>query len=252
MAGFSNGANCQAVLLDPSREGIPGCLPGFVSLGRRNMLDNFKALSGKSLFVLYSKRAWESTGRRSPPRRSRPAPTPELRRDEGRGPRSAAGSIRRSATGSSGGCCTRIFPEAFRAMTEAVKTTTALGRKRSGSTTGCPACWWTMPGRKSAPTREAFGKMCAACDGAAGGSSQMQGTLGRRRSGHLEEVRDEMVPLPGIEEGAGGVRPLRSGGACGPPGAAESGSRKFLDEWEGFRCASMAVEKLWRSWRPGI
>src|SRR5207247_6358841 len=56
VAGFSNGANCQAVLLNRAKE-FRDAFKGFVLWEGGNMLDAFKGLSGKSLFVLYGEKS---------------------------------------------------------------------------------------------------------------------------------------------------------------------------------------------------
>lgn len=239
VAGFSNGANCQAVLLNRVKE-FRDAFRGYVLWDGGNMLDNYKALAGKSLFVLYGEKslgkAYGAPLAASAVKAGADADFVEMKGVGHEAPPSYHPQIRDWIQRK---VLYKDLPDAFRGMTEAVKHSRWPEAVRQYNRVA--GLLVDEAREEVGPTKEAFRKMCAACDEAAAklpGSEPTKSTLAG-----WKKFAVEWFPCPGAEK----VRE-----ACNRYGEAELGAagtqvkalRKFIDDWDGFAVRLSGIAAL--------
>jgi hypothetical protein len=238
-AGFSNGANCQAVLLNRVKE-FKDAFRGFVLWDGGNMLDNFKALPGKSLFVLYGEKslgkAYGAPLAASAVKAGADADFVEMKGVGHEAPPSYHPQIRDWIQRK---VLYKDMPDAFRGMTEAVKHSRWAEAVRQYNRVSGLLVDDTR--EEAAPTQEAFKKICAACEDAARklpGSEPSKSTLAA-----WKKFAIDWFPCPGAD---------KAREACNRYGESEleavtgqpKALRKFLEEWEGFDVRRSAIAAL--------
>jgi hypothetical protein len=243
VGGFSNGANCQAILLNRVKEFADG-FKGFLLWEGGNMVDNFKALQGHSLFVLYGEK---SLGKYGPPiaaSASKAGADAEFFEMKGVGHDAPASFNPKVRDWVERKVLFKDLPEAFRAMTDAVKRSRWAEAVREYN--------WVAgvllddSREEIGPTKEAFRKISLAAEEAAG---KLQGSEpNRATSGIWKKFVRDWSPCPAVEKvrsavGRLGEDELKEILAQAEPGRPKT-LRKFMEEWEGFSVREAAVASL--------
>jgi hypothetical protein len=237
-AGFSNGANCQAVLLNRSKE-FRDAFKGYVLWEGGNMLDNFKALPGKSLFVLYGEKSLGKYGAPIAASASKAGADADFVEMKGVGHDAPASYNPQVRDWILRKVLFKDLPNAFRGMTEAVKHSRWPEAVRQYNRVS--GLLVDDAREEVTPTREAFQKICAACEEAV---PKLPGTVPSKATVVAwRKFATEWTPCPGADK----VRE-----ACNRYGEAELADlqgqpkslRKFLEDWEGFAVRRAAVAQL--------
>jgi len=243
VGGFSNGANCQAVLLNKVKE-FADDFKGFLLWEGGNMLDNFKVLQGHSLFVLYGEKSLGKYGAPIAASASKAGADAEFFEMKGVGHDAPASFNSKVRDWIERKVLFKDLPEAFRAMTEAVK------RARWGEAVReyhrVSGVLLDDSREEAGPTKEAFRKISLAAEEAAGklpGSEPTKATCGLWR----KFVRD-WSPCPAVEKvrdalDRQGQDDLKEVNGL-PDSARSKALRKFMEEWEGFSVREAAVASL--------
>jgi len=243
VGGFSNGANCQAVLLNKVKE-FADAFKGFLLWEGGNMLDNFKVLPGHSLFVLYGEKSLGKYGAPIAASASKAGADADFFEMKGVGHDAPASFNPKVRDWIERKVLFKELPEAFRAMTDAVK------RSRWGEAVReynrVSGVLLDDSREEAGPTKEAFRKISLAAEGAAEklpGSEPTKATCGVWR----KFVRD-WSPCPAGEkvraavdrQGQDDLKEVNSL----PESARPKALRKFMEEWEGFPVREAAVASL--------
>jgi hypothetical protein len=204
------------------------------------MLDNFKALPGKSLFVLYGEKslgkAYGAPIAASAVKAGADADFVEMKGVGHDAPASYHPQLRDWIQRK---VLYKDLPDAFRGMSDAVKHSRWPEAVRQYNRVS--GLLVDDAREEAAPTKEAFRKMCAACDEAAGklpGSDPSKATLAA-----WKKFATEWSPCPGADkarEACDRYGESQLAAANGQPKAL----RKFLDDWEGFAVRQSAIAAL--------
>ena len=239
VAGFSNGANCQAVLLNRVKE-FREAFRGFILWDGGNMLDNYKALAGKSLFALYGEKSLGKTYGAplvaSAVKAGADADFVEMKGVGHDAPPSYHPQIRDWIQRK---VLYKDLPDAFRGMTEAVKHSRWPEAVRQYNRVS--GLLVDEAREEVAPTKEAFRKMCAACDDAAAklpGSEPARATLAA-----WKKFATEWSPCPGAEKAREACNRYGESDLAAANGQSKA-LRRFMEEWEGFAVRQSAVAAL--------
>src|SRR5579862_8825486 len=243
VGGFSNGANCQAVLLNKVKEFADG-FKGFLLWEGGNMLDNFKVLPAHSLFVLYGEKSLGKYGAPIALSASKAGADAEFFEMKGVGHDAPASFNPKVRDWIERKVLFKDLPDAFRAMTDAVKRSRWAEAVREYHRVS--GVLLDDSREEVGPTKEAFRKISLAAEEAAGklpGSEPTKATCGVWK----KFVRD-WSPCPAIEkvraavdrEGEDDLKEVASQPETSRPKAL----RKFMEEWEGFAVREAAVASL--------
>lgn len=238
VAGFSNGANCQAVLLNRVKE-FRDAFRGFILWEGGNMLDNFKALPGKSLYVLYGEKSLGKYGAPIAASAVKAGADSDFFEMKGVGHDAPASYNPQVRDWIQRKVLYKDLPDAFKAMTDAVKQSRWPEAVRQYNRVSGLLVDETR--EEVAPTREAFRKMGDACDGAAAklpGSEPSKATVAA-----WKKFATEWFPCPGAEKAREACSRYGTGELASVGGQAKA-LRKFMEEWEGFAVRKSAVEAL--------
>ncbi|HVR86421.1 MAG TPA: hypothetical protein VMU54_19015 [Planctomycetota bacterium] len=243
VGGFSNGANCQAVLLNKVKEFADG-FKGFLLWEGGNMLDNFKVLQGHSLFVLYGEKSLGKYGAPIAVSASKAGADAEFFEMKGVGHDAPASFNPKVHDWIERRVLFKDLPDAFRAMTDAVKRSRWAEAVREYHRVSGVLLDDTR--EEAGPTKEAFRKISLAAEEAAGklpGAEPTKATVGVWK----KFVRD-WSPCPAIEkvraavdrEGEDELKEVLAQAESARPRALH----KFMEEWEGFNVREAAVASL--------
>jgi hypothetical protein len=239
VAGFSNGANCQSVLLNRIPE-FREAFRGYILWDGGNQLSNFKALSGKSLYVLYGEKSLgRAYGAPIAASASKAGADAEFVEMKGVGHDAPASYHPQIKEWIEKHVLYKDLPEAFRALTDAVKQSRWPEAVRQYVRVS--GLLIDEAREEVAPTREAFRKMCAACDDAAAklpGSEPTKATLAA-----WKKFATEWFPCPGAEKAREGCNRFGESELEAARGQAKA-LRKFLDDWKGFAVRQSAIDAL--------
>jgi hypothetical protein len=243
IGGFSNGANCQAVLLNRVRE-FADAFKGFLLWEGGNMLDNFKVLSGKSLFVLYGQNSLGKYGAPIAASAQKAGADAEFFEMKGVGHDAPASFDPKVHDWIDRKVIYRDLPDAFRAMNA------SLGRSRWAEAVSLynrVSAMLLDESREEFPkTQEAHQKLCLAAQDAA---AKLPGSEPTKQTITLwKKFVSDWSPCPPTDK-------IRS--ACSAFGEAElkdvlleaetgraRALRKFLDEWSGYAVRASAIAAL--------
>src|SRR6185436_1970943 len=213
---------------------------GYVLWDGGNQLENFKALAGKSLFVLYGEKslgkAYGAPLVASAVKAGADADFVEMKGVGHEAPPSYHPQIRDWIQRK---VLYKDLPDAFRGMTEAVKHSRWPEAVRQYNRVS--GLLVDESREETAPTQDAFRKMCAACEDAAGklpGSEPTKATLPA-----WKKFAVEWFPCPGADKARQACN--RYGETeLAAAGAQPKALRKFLEEWEGFAVRLSALATL--------
>jgi hypothetical protein len=243
VGGFSNGANCQAVLLNKVKEFADG-FKGFLLWEGGNMLDNFKVLQGHSLFVLYGEKSLGKYGAPIAVSALKAGADSEFFEMKGVGHDAPASFNPRVHDWIERKVLFKDLPEAFHAMTDAVRRSRWTEAVREYNRVS--GVLLDDSREEAGPTKEAFRRISLAAEEAAGklpGSEPTKATCGIWR----RFVRD-WSPCQAVEKVRGALD--RQGEddlkevTSQPESARPKALRKFMDDWEGFSVREAAVASL--------
>jgi hypothetical protein len=131
------------------------------------------------------------------------------------------------------------LPDAFRGMTDAVKHSRWLEAVRQYNRVSGLLVDETR--EEAAPTREAFKRMCGACDEAA---TKLPGSEPTRASlAAWKKFAVDWFPCPGADKAREACNRYGEG-ELGSLGSQPKALRKFLEDWEGFAVRQSAVAAL--------
>ncbi|HLY09285.1 MAG TPA: hypothetical protein VKW04_08295 [Planctomycetota bacterium] len=243
VGGFSNGANCQAVLLNKVKEFADG-FKGFLLWEGGNMLDNFKVLPAHSLFVLYGEKSLGKYGAPIALSASKAGADAEFFEMKGVGHDAPASFNPKVRDWIERKVLFKDLPEAFRAMTDAVKRSRWAEAVREYNRVS--GVLLDDSREEVGPTKEAFRKISLAAEEAAG---KLPGPEPTKATGAVwrKFVRD-WSPCPAVEKVRAAVE--RQGEddlkevASQPETSRPKALRKFMEEWEGFAVREAAVASL--------
>jgi hypothetical protein len=238
VAGFSNGANCQAVLLNRVKE-FKDAFRGFILWEGGNMLDNFKALPGKSLYVLYGEKSLGKYGMPIAASAVKAGADSDFFEMKGVGHDAPASYHPQVRDWIQRKVLYKDLPDAFRAMTEAVKHSRWPEAVRQYNRVS--GLLVDDAREEVAPTREAFRKMCAACDDA---GSKLPGTDPTKATLAVwKKFATEWSPCPGADKARDGCNRYGEAELAAATGQAKA-LRKFMDDWDGFAVRQSAIAAL--------
>lgn len=243
IGGFSNGANCQAVLLNRVRE-FADAFKGFLLWEGGNMLDNFKVLSGKSLFVLYGQNSLGKYGAPIAASAQKAGADAEFFEMKGIGHDAPASFDPKVHDWIDRKVITRDLSDAFRAMNA------SLGRSRWAEAV---SLYNRVSGmllddsrEEYRKTQDAYQKLCQAAQDSAAklpGSEPTKQTIGL-----WKKFVSDWSPCPPADKIRAGCNSFAEAELKDVLLEAENGRarslRKFLDEWNGYPVRSSATQAL--------
>jgi hypothetical protein len=243
VGGFSNGANCQAVLLNKVKEFADG-FKGFLLWEGGNMLDNFKVLQGHSLFVLYGEKSLGKYGAPIAASASKAGADAEFFEMKGVGHDAPASFNPKVRDWIDRKVLFKDLPEAFRLMNDAVKRFRWAEAVREYHRVS--GVLLDDSREEAGPTKEAYRKISLAAEEAAGklpGSEPTKAT-----SGVWKKFVRDWSPCPAVEKVRAAVNRQGEDDLKEVIGQTESARpkalRKFMEEWEGFSVREAAVASL--------